>query len=216
MIAYLIPDVALNIFIHCPAKHCQPWMSSHYLIQGLSLRSKMFFSLLQFDASLLQSTKCSLWTSFKAGCAMREFFLFNLGAQPKSNAEEGLQRICAVFVACCQQFTASYPSEFVSAEMDNLRSGFFSSNLLWTMNLLPHKLQVWVKQWILRFLMRHPDSELLVVLTNTEPPIDLQHVNLFRSICRKHDKKADMQFVQQWHSHWISCVFLIFRVGFWF
>ena len=38
--------------------------------------------------------------------------------------------------------------------------------------------------------MRHGDNELQALLTNSAPPADLQRVALFRSVCRKHEKKA--------------------------
>lgn len=36
------------------------------------------------------------------------------------STKEGLQRVCAAFVACCEQFRASFPEHFVKKELDTL------------------------------------------------------------------------------------------------
>ena len=38
--------------------------------------------------------------------------------------------------------------------------------------------------------MRHADGELQTLLAESAPPVDLQRVALFRSVCRKQEKKA--------------------------
>lgn len=36
------------------------------------------------------------------------------------STKEGLQRVCAAFVACCEQFKASFPEHFVKKELETL------------------------------------------------------------------------------------------------
>ena len=53
--------------------------------------------------------------------------------------KEGLQRVCAAFVACCEQFKASFPEHFVKKELEALHkqslSCFVSTFVFWGQNL---------------------------------------------------------------------------------
>lgn len=77
---------------------------------------------------------------------------------------EGLQRVCAAFLACLRQFESTYPEEYVRKEADGLVKGFMS---------------------------RLADADLLALLSNSVPPVDLQRVALFRAACKKHDKQVE-------------------------
>jgi hypothetical protein len=39
-------------------------------------------------------------------------------------------------------------------------------------------------------MSRLADADLLALLSNSVPPVDLQRVALFRAACKKHDKQA--------------------------
>lgn len=52
--------------------------------------------------------------------------------------------------------------------------------------------------WSLRFLAKHADSELLTLIQESVPPADIQKVSIFRSACRKHDKKARLFLYLLW------------------
>ena len=42
----------------------------------------------------------------------------------------------------------------------------------------------------LRFMMKHADSELLALIEETSPPVDLNRVSIFRTAIRRHEKQA--------------------------
>ena len=42
----------------------------------------------------------------------------------------------------------------------------------------------------LRFMMEHADSELLALIEETSPPVDLNRVSIFRTAIRRHEKQA--------------------------
>ena len=54
--------------------------------------------------------------------------VLNVASLISRNTKEGLQRVSAAFVACCKQFAASYPAEFVEQELENLKAGFFRTD----------------------------------------------------------------------------------------
>lgn len=47
--------------------------------------------------------------------------------------------------------------------------------------------------------MRHADGELQTLLAESAPPVDLQRVALFRSVCRKQEKKAGTRMTESLH-----------------
>ena len=71
------------------------------------------------DANFETKNEHDMAATIKCCCSDQYF------VQCSQNTKEGLQRISAVFVACCRQFAASYPAEFVEQELQHLRAGFF-------------------------------------------------------------------------------------------
>lgn len=65
----------------------------------------------------------------------------------------------------------------------------FSEILLWAKNL--------------RFHLRLADSDLLQLLSDSVPPVDLQRVGVFRVVCKKHQKEAGESF-DFWLNHCIT------------
>ncbi|CAL1139439.1 unnamed protein product [Cladocopium goreaui] len=84
--------------------------------------------------------------------------------KPWSSKElEPLQRACCAFVASCVAFRSKYPSDFVKTEMPAINKGF---------------------------LLRHGDAEILAMMDDSAPPIDLMRIGLFRVAIMKFQKKA--------------------------
>ncbi len=57
----------------------------------------------------------------------------------------------------------------------------------------------------LRFFLRHGDSDLSALLTDCVPPVDLQKVSMFRTICRKYEKEAGLSdCCWDWLCQWVT------------
>ncbi|CAK8992255.1 unnamed protein product [Durusdinium trenchii] len=84
--------------------------------------------------------------------------------KPWSSATvEPLSRVCALFAASRRLFVAKFPSDFVSAEIGKIDKAF---------------------------QLKHADCDLMAMMSDSVPPIDLERVGVFRSAVKKFERKA--------------------------
>lgn len=94
-------------------------------------------------------------------------------------------KVSCLFTACSKCFTEKFPGDFTSAELPKILKAFPGCNapkddFTTTVGLL----------FTLRFLAKHCDADLLAMLQDSVPPVDLERVSVFRSACKKFEKKV--------------------------
>eukprot|EP00435_Cladocopium_sp_Y103_P029473 s2370_g7.t1 len=83
--------------------------------------------------------------------------------KPYSASAETLLRACGAFKACADEFAKKFPVDFVKSEEPAIMKGF---------------------------MLKHADAELISMLEESSPPVDLTRVAIFRVAARKYEKQA--------------------------
>ena len=95
-------------FLSTPKKMRKPW--NHQQVDAVKI-------LINFPSCLCVCVHSAVLVCMSMCCIVS-------CSENIESSEEGLQRICAAFLACSSQFSASCPSDFVEEEKNNLLKGF--------------------------------------------------------------------------------------------
>ena len=114
--------------------------------------------------------------------------------------QELLQRQCAAFQACIQQFKANYPDTFTQQEIPDLEKAFLRLEKCWTFlgesfHCNNHIHHMFIQDSWPRFFAKHADAELMVMLETSVPPADISRIGIFRTPVAKHGKQAGWKLV---------------------
>ena len=88
-------------------------------------------------------------------------------------------------MACQAQFASKFPGEFVAAEIPSIEKECLGLTFNSCCQPLKHR-----GTNAFRFMLKHSDIDLLSLLDDSVPPLDLMRVSSFRVAVLKFNKKA--------------------------